>query len=194
MLGASTAHRLADAGHEIRTFQRRPSGLGYDEVLGSVEDVAAVGSAMNGIDAVVHLAAMVGVTGQWDAYYRVNVLGTENVFAAARSHGVERIVHVSSPSVAHAGTSLVGAGADPADPERAHGNYARSKAMAERVALSAETDASVVAIRPHLVWGHGDTQLVGRIVDRARSGRLDEQRHDGLLALSHPDRIYQRSL
>jgi nucleoside-diphosphate-sugar epimerase len=31
---------------------------------------------------------------------------------------------------------------------------------------------SVVAIRPHLIWGPGDTQLVGRIVDRARSGRL----------------------
>jgi nucleoside-diphosphate-sugar epimerase len=31
---------------------------------------------------------------------------------------------------------------------------------------------SVVAVRPHLVWGPGDTQLVGRIVARARSGRL----------------------
>jgi nucleoside-diphosphate-sugar epimerase len=31
---------------------------------------------------------------------------------------------------------------------------------------------SVTAIRPHLVWGPGDTQLVGRIVDRARRGRL----------------------
>ena len=30
----------------------------------------------------------------------------------------------------------------------------------------------VVAIRPHLVWGPGDTQLVGRIVERARAGRL----------------------
>ena len=30
----------------------------------------------------------------------------------------------------------------------------------------------MVAIRPHLVWGPGDTQLVGRIVERARSGRL----------------------
>ena len=30
----------------------------------------------------------------------------------------------------------------------------------------------VVAVRPHLVWGPGDTQLVGRIVERARAGRL----------------------
>ena len=45
--------------------------------------------------------------------------------------------------------------------------------MAERIALAADAPAlSVVAIRPHLVWGAGDTQLVGRIVERARAGRL----------------------
>jgi len=80
-------------------------------------------------------------------------------------------VHVSSPSVAHTGTSLVGAAAGPADPDRARGPYARSKAVAERLALAAAGPA-VVAVRPHLVWGPGDTQLVGRIIERARAGRL----------------------
>ena len=49
-----------------------------------------------------------------------------------------RLVHVSSPSVAHAGSALVGAGAGPADPRRARGHYARSKAVAERLALRAD--------------------------------------------------------
>lgn len=172
LLGGETARRLADAGNDVRTFQRSASGLGQDEVLGSVDDEAAVGSAVEGVDAIVHLAALVGVTGRWEDYRRVNVVGTEHVLAAARLHGVERIVYVSSPSVANAGASLVGAGADPADPAQARGNYARSKALGEVAALTADVDASVVAIRPHLVWGPGDTQLVGRIVDRARSGRL----------------------
>ena len=45
--------------------------------------------------------------------------------------------------------------------------------MAEITALEADSPAMpVVAVRPHLVWGPGDTQLVGRIVDRARAGRL----------------------
>jgi 2-alkyl-3-oxoalkanoate reductase len=80
---------------------------------------------------------------------------------------------VSSPSVAHAGRSLVGAGATPADPEHARGHYARTKAVAEQRALTADAEGfAVVAVRPHLVWGPGDTQLVGRIVDRARDGRL----------------------
>jgi nucleoside-diphosphate-sugar epimerase len=124
------------------------------------------------VDAIVHLAALVGVTGQWEDYYRVNVVGTENVVDAARSNGVGRLVYVSSPSVAHSGISLVGATAGPADAASTRGNYARSKAMAETHALDTDSGAAVVAIRPHLVWGPGDTQLVGRIVDRARAGRL----------------------
>lgn len=45
--------------------------------------------------------------------------------------------------------------------------------MAEQLALAADhPDLRVLAIRPHVVWGPGDTQLVAKIVDRARSGRL----------------------
>ena len=93
--------------------------------------------------------------------------------AAARSNGIGRLVYVSSPSVAHGGGSLVGVGAHAADPAVTRGHYATSKALAERLALDAVAPGfDVVAVRPHLVWGPGDTQLVGRIVDRARSGRL----------------------
>jgi nucleoside-diphosphate-sugar epimerase len=67
----------------------------------------------------------------------------------------------------------VGAGAGPADPARARGHYARSKAMAEQLALTADGPGlRVLAIRPHLVWGPGDTPRVARLVDRARRGTL----------------------
>ena len=72
------------------------------------------------------------------------------------------------------GTSLVG------EPGRAgRSRPARGQLLAQQgaapscSALAADTDDfSVVAVRPHLVWGPGDTQLIGRIVDRARQGRL----------------------
>jgi nucleoside-diphosphate-sugar epimerase len=75
--------------------------------------------------------------------------------------------------VAHAGTALTGVGAGPADPARARGRYSRSKAVAESAALAMDSSSlAVLAIRPHLVWGPGDPQLVDRIVERARAGRL----------------------
>jgi nucleoside-diphosphate-sugar epimerase len=171
MLGSALARSLADRGDEVRVLQRHPSGLPYDEVLGDVADAAVTARAVDGVDSVVHLAARVGVQGRWADFVRTNVVGTANLLTAARRHGVTRFVHVSSPSVAHAGRPLVGAPAAPADPSRARGSYARTKATAERIAL-AERGLAVVAVRPHLVWGAGDEQLVGRILDRARAGRL----------------------
>ena len=173
MLGRATATGLLERGDEVTVLQRRPSGLPGAEVLGDVADPDVVGRAARGQDAVLHLAAKVDVTGPWAEYAHANVAGTRAVLDACRAAGVGRLVHVSSPSVAHAGTALAGVGAGPADPARARGRYSRSKAVAELDALAADSSAlAVLAVRPHLVWGPGDTQLVGRVVDRARAGRL----------------------
>ena len=185
MLGRAVARTLADAGHRVRTLQRSPSGLAghRSDAGGTVADVAldlgdpasapALREALAGTDVVVHLAAKVSVSGPWAAYRRTNVEGTQRLLDAARSAGVRRFVQVSSPSVAHAGDPLVGAPAGAADPVAARGSYARSKATAELAALAADGPGlAVVAVRPHLVWGPGDTQLVARVVARSRAGRL----------------------
>lgn len=173
LVGRAVVTRLHDQGDVVTVFQRRPSGLGTAEHLGDVADRSAVATAMEGAEAVVHLAGRVAATGSWSRFEETNVRGTQNAIDAAREAGVGRFVHVSSPSVAHGGRSLVGAAAGAADPERARGHYARSKAQAELVALAADSpDLAVVAVRPHLIWGPGDSQLVDRIVSRARAGRL----------------------
>ena len=173
MLGRGTAVALQRRGDDVTVMQRRPSGLTCREVLGDVADGTAVTQAVQGQDAVVHLAAKVDVVGAWPEFARVNIEGTRAVVAGCRTADVRSLVHVSTPSVAHSGHALVGVGAEPADPSRARGSYARSKAAAELDALAADSDdLAVLCIRPHLVWGPGDTQLVERIVSRARSGRL----------------------
>jgi 2-alkyl-3-oxoalkanoate reductase len=173
MLGRGVALALADRGDRVTVLQRRPAGLGLPEMLTDISDVAAVRTAVSNQDAVIHLAAKVNVVGPEAEYERINVHGTRAVVNACLTAGVRRLVHVSSPSVAHAGSSLIGHGADPADPVAARGPYARSKAAAELIALDADSaELAVVAVRPHVVWGPGDTQLVARVVDRARRGRL----------------------
>ncbi len=173
LLGESVAERLRARGDVVRTFQRSQGPPGFDQFLGDVADPAAVTSAMAGVDAVIHIAARVGVTGSWDEFEKSNIDGTANLLAAARAEQVGRFVHISSPSVAHHGEPLVGAGAGPADPDKARGHYARSKAHAELLALRDSSESfPVLVLRPHLIWGPGDTQLIGRIVSRAREGRL----------------------
>jgi nucleoside-diphosphate-sugar epimerase len=175
MLGSAVVRELVARDHEVTVLQRNAAGHGdgVREILGDITRPADVARAMVGAGAVVHLAALVSMVGDWADFERINVDGTRLVVEQALASGVTRLVHISSPSVAHAGDPLVGVEAMPADPAHARGNYARSKAMAELLALGADSDAlAVTALRPHLVWGPGDTQLVGRIAERARTGRL----------------------
>ncbi len=173
-LGRAVAAELVASGHDVRALQRRPSGVdGVTDVLGSITDAGAVARVVDGAEGVVHLAAKVSLAGDPAEFRAVNVEGTRALLDAAERAGVSRFVQVSSPSVAHAGAALAGVRAEPASPADARGEYARTKAEAELIALGRDSDAMrVVAVRPHLVWGPGDTQLVGRILDRARRGRL----------------------
>jgi nucleoside-diphosphate-sugar epimerase len=172
LLMGRVAEQLVARGDEVVCLQRRPLELtgvpAGAMVQGDVRDSAVVLASARDCDAIIHGAARVGVVGSWDEFRSVNVDGAANVVHAAQALGIERVVHVSTPSVAHSGHSLVGEGATPAVTGRSGAYYAESKAIAEIAALA----AGVVAIRPHLVWGPGDTQLVGRIVERARAGRL----------------------
>ena len=182
LIGRALADVLTARGDHVVVFQRgefvgdpaEDRGLAsrVEQRRGDVRDASALDAALAGCDVVVHLAAKVGVTGDRDEYVSINVDGTHNVLAAAASNHLRGVVHVSSPSVAHDGRPIVGGAADPpVDDHRAW--YPETKAIAEREALAASDGrCAVVAIRPHLVWGPGDTQLVGRVVERAREGRL----------------------
>jgi nucleoside-diphosphate-sugar epimerase len=177
LMGHGVVDRLLARGDTVVTLQRHSAGRAprarLVEVLGDVRDGPLLFDASRDCEAIVHLAAKVGVLGSWEEYRSVNVDGTQRVLDAARVNSVRSVVHVSSPSVAHGGAPIVGEGAAPPITGRRNAFYAESKALAEQRATAAASDRlGVVAIRPHLVWGPGDTQLVGRIVDRARRNRL----------------------
>ena len=174
LLGSGVARALVEQGHHVTTLQRRPSGAdGAQDVLGSVTDPACVEGALTGAEAVIHLAAKVSMAGDSAQFDRVNIDGTRTVIEAAQAAGVKRFVHISSPSVAHSGSSIIGEGAQPANPQTARGDYARTKAQGEIIALNADSDSfPVIVLRPHLMWGPGDTQLTERIIERAKQGRI----------------------
>lgn len=176
-LGGAIVQRLVEQGAEVRSFSRARhetlDALGADQIRGDLADTAAVAKAVSGCDAVFHVAAKAGVWGSRESYYRPNVQGTENVIAACREHGVPRLIYTSTPSVAFHGRNEEGVDESIAYPDRFLCHYAETKAIAERKVLEANDPAlATVALRPHLIWGPGDTNLVPRIVERARRGKL----------------------
>lgn len=169
MLGRAVVAQLVERGDDVTCFQRSDGDLDVRTVRGDVRDRASVLDVLQGQDAVVHLAALVAPRPQWSEAYATNVTGTRNVLDGARSVG--RFVHISTPSVAFHERPAAGEGAEPPR-YRGRDAYTRSKAIAERMVLTEPDRPPTVVIRPHLVWGPGDTQLVGRIVGRAQAGRL----------------------
>ncbi len=179
-LGQALCRGLLERGHEVASFSRSRhaalDALGVRQLQGDLADRDAVLAAFaEGFDAVLHNAAKAGAWGSHASYFSANVLGTRNVIAACRAHGIGKLVHTSTPSVAHRATHPVeGASADDVPyGEGVKAHYAATKIIAEREVLAAN-DAllATVALRPRLIWGPGDTQILPKLVERARAGRL----------------------
>jgi nucleoside-diphosphate-sugar epimerase len=176
-VGGAVARALRARGDDVVSIARgdypQLRELGVETVRGDLGELPDVLSAADGCDAVLHVAAKAGIWGPAADFERSNVLGTSNVLQACRQLGVTRLVHTSTPSVVHAGGSITGGDESLPYSTTFSTDYPRTKAEAERMVLAADGSAlATVALRPHLVWGPGDTQLVPRILQRARSGRL----------------------
>jgi len=178
-LGQALCRGLVERGHVVTSFNRgiypELDVLGVRQLQGDLADGTAVSRAAASADAVFHNAAKAGAWGSYASYHQANVVGTDNVIAACRAHGIGRLVYTSTPSVTHRATHPVEGGIADTVPygEGFKAPYAATKALAERAVLAAN-DASLatVALRPRLIWGPGDHQLLPRLVERAKAGRL----------------------
>jgi uronate dehydrogenase len=92
--GAMRAH--LGSRFELRGLGRRPGPPGVPWYVGDIANLDGIAPAFNGADAVVHLAAELGGKPDLDPYVRTNIVGTYNVFEAARRAGVRRVVFASS--------------------------------------------------------------------------------------------------
>ena len=178
-LGQALCRGLVERGHQVISFNRGHypvlAALGVGQVQGDLADAHALTHAADGAEAVFHNAAKAGTWGSYDSYYSANVLGTQNVLDACRSHGIRRLVYTSTPSVTHRATHPVQGGTADNVPygENFQAPYAETKAIAEKAVLAANGPTlATIALRPRLIWGPGDQQILPRLVERAKAGRL----------------------
>jgi len=167
--GAVVADAVA-RGHEVLALSRRPAVC--DGVTWRHWDVTSGRLAQAPeVDVVVHAAARVGEHGRSSDFARANVAGTA---AVLESFPGARLVHVSSASVYDPFVPTVQGREGEAPVWRYLGRYAASKAAAERYLLARAHRAGggVVILRPHAVYGPGDTTLLPRIESAVRGRRL----------------------
>jgi dihydroflavonol-4-reductase len=160
-LGGRLTQKLRARGDEVVALDRRTTPL---------SDPDALRAAMQGCDAVFHLAARykVGIPrSERSQMYDVNVRGTENVLEAAA--GVRRIVYVSTVNVFGNTHGEVVDETYERTPGDWLSTYDWTKYEAHQLA---RTRPNVVIAQPGAIYGPGDHSELGAQLEQARRGRL----------------------
>ena len=180
-VGGRLAVRLRERGDEVVALVRDPAradrlrDLGCAIVEGDLSSRDALASAMEGCDAVFHVAAIYrnGVPrSKRDELYDANVTGTENVLDAGVDAGVARVVYVSS-NVAFGDTHGEVVDETYEAPEGGYVSlYHETKALAHRAALERiARGAPVVIVQPGGIYGRGDHTQLGGFLERGVRGK-----------------------
>ena len=129
--------------------------------------------AAEGCDIIFHVAAKVTSWGVYEDFYAINVTGTENVINACKKSKVPYLIYTSTPSVVFGKSDLEGVNESIEYPDHYEAFYPETKAAAERLVIAANSNLlKTVTLRPHVIWGPGDTSLLPRVLERGRRGRL----------------------
>lgn len=179
-VGGAVCRAAVAAGHDVTAYGRRDSidfahvgGAPYcswDIARGPLPASRCPAETDTVTDVVVHCAGSVTDWGGRSAMLKVNRDGTRHVldtFPAAR------FIHISTASVYDPRVPTVRAGETEASvtaPLRHRDAYGQSKAAAEHVVRTARPDA--VILRPHAVYGPGDTTLLPRLLASIRGASL----------------------
>lgn len=198
-LGRAIVRQLLERGDSVSSISRSDypelTELGVTCHRGDMADREAVMAAVEGVEAVIHVAAKAGPGLYRPDFVAANVDGTRHVIEACRYHGVRYLVHTSSPSVVHAGGDIDGGDESLPYPQHFAAPYPATKAEAERLVLAANgRDLKVCALRPHLVWGPGDNNLLPRLAERNRAGRLKLPAPDKLIDTVYIDNAAEAHL
>jgi dTDP-glucose 4,6-dehydratase len=186
-IGSHLCERLAALGASVRALvhYRGNGSWGWldgspvkddlEVVAGDVRDPQGVAAAVQGVDVVYHLAALIAIPYSFQApasYVQTNVTGTLHVLQAAREQGVRRVVHTSTSEVY--GTARY-VPIDEAHPVSSQSPYAASKAGADQLALAyaASYALPVTIVRPFNTFGPRQSAraIVPTIMTQCLSGR-----------------------
>jgi len=196
-LGSSLAKRAREKDWNVRILDNLSTGLetttemlktmGIEVILGDIRDVEVLNSAVQGCDAVVHLAAQVSVplsVSNPEETMSINVDGTSKVIAACLKHGVKRLVMASSAAVYGEAESLP---LKEEDAGQVLSPYAESKWKNEAQILEARKKGlRATALRFFNVYGVGQrpdgayAAVVPKFADMMAQGIVPKINGDGM--------------
>jgi nucleoside-diphosphate-sugar epimerase len=133
-----------------------------------LEDADRLAQVFEPADCVLHCGGKSGPWGRYRDHFRSNVVGTRNVVAACRAHGIRRLVFVSTPSVYFTRRDRHDVAEDDPLPRRQLSHYSATKLQAERELAAVSGHAlHVISLRPRALHGPWDRIFIPRILRMA---------------------------
>lgn len=180
-IGGSLAKKLsADVRYSVVVTGRNAmindafKGYPIQVVQGDLADNIFAEHATSAIDMVVHCAGLAGTWGDYNDYYRANVLVTKNLIHAAQKNKVKRFINISSPSIYLNFSHQLNID-EAYRPPVFSNHYARTKYEAECLVQQAHTNGfQTISLRPRMVIGAGDNNLIPRLLKLQKSGLLKQ--------------------
>jgi nucleoside-diphosphate-sugar epimerase len=171
--------RNAEAGQRLRD-----QGIRF-VALDLASNAQAVSDAISSHDSVVHCAALSAPWGKRLAFEQANVTATAHVISACQTHRIQRLVHISSPSVSFAFQPMVDEVESTSWTAASANHYIATKRAAERLVCDAiNAQLPAIILRPKALIGHGDTTLLPRVIKIASRGKFPAFGPDCLLDLT----------
>jgi nucleoside-diphosphate-sugar epimerase len=179
-LGKALCRALRSRGDEVISLSRgvypELEQLGVKTIQGDIATltVGQLTNYLTGIDVVFHVAAKVKMWGSYDDFHQANVAATERLLESSIVADVTRFIYTSSPSVIAHGVDLRGVDESYPYPDNHENYYSQTKAIAEQKvrAVGYEKRLKTISLRPHLIFGPGDTSLTKTVLERGAKRKL----------------------
>ncbi|HSG67366.1 MAG TPA: NAD-dependent epimerase/dehydratase family protein [Bacteroidales bacterium] len=141
-------------------------------IKGDIRDYDTVKKACEGMEAVIHSAAVIDWGTHSPQYvYDVNVGGTENVIRACQELGIRFLVYTSSLDALYTGKPLRNVDDHQPYPKHFHNMYCKSKVFGEQRVMAANNDALKTTImRPCDIYGPSDPYHMNALIGMAKTG------------------------
>lgn len=161
--------------HELRGLDIRPMAEPEDAIVGDIAKFDIVLEATKDMEAVLHLGGIPSGSAPWEEILRNNIIGTYNVFEAARQHGVRRVAYASRAGVLGPYPKTMQRTVDLLP--RPESYYSISKVFGESLGYmySSQYDMGVVAVRIGNWGGHGPPPKHPHNLSRGDAVRVFEQ-------------------
>ncbi|HDY7711370.1 TPA: NAD(P)-dependent oxidoreductase [Vibrio vulnificus] len=136
----------------------------------NLEDKSAVYDVCQGIDGIIHCAALSSPWGKWEAFYQSNVDTTKNLISAANAHQVSRFIHISSTSVYFDYKDRWNIRETDDIASRWCNDYARTKYLSELEAIQGQS--KTIILRPRGIFGPNDRAIIPRVLKAIKNDTL----------------------